>query len=68
PIESLPSKSMAWSSVKRVLNGFSLTLIPELLIALSSEKLSRLKVEVEISICKMAPQRVGYNASRQSVV
>jgi hypothetical protein len=59
---------MAWSSVKRALNGFSLTLIPELVTALSSEKFSRLKVEVEINICKMAPQQVSYNASRQSVV
>jgi hypothetical protein len=41
--------------------------IPELLIALSSEKLSRLKVEVEINICKLAPHQVSYNASRQSV-
>jgi hypothetical protein len=68
PIEFLPSKSMTWSSVKRELNGFSMTSIPELLTALNPEKFLRLKVEVEINICKMAPQRVSYNASRQSVV
>jgi hypothetical protein len=59
---------MTWSSVKRELNGFSLTSIPELLTALNPEKFLKLKVEVEIDICKMAPQRVSYNASRQSVV